>query len=95
MTPLTAHLVAAYDWRVSMQILALIAAVILIPATFLLRRPPALEKAVAGASAAGPVEEADRSDMTVRQALQSPPFIILALTNFFCCATHSVRSSTR
>ena len=89
MTPLTAWLIASHDWRTSMQVLALIAAVILIPATFLLRRPPALERAAVGAPVAAPVEEADRSDMTVRQALLSPPFIILALTNFFCCATHS------
>jgi MFS family permease len=78
-----------------MQILALIAAVIIIPATFLLRRPPALEAAPAGApapAAAATVvstDEMDRSDMTVKQALLSAPFIILALTNFFCCATHS------
>jgi MFS family permease len=90
MTPLSAWLVTHYDWRVSMQILALIAAVILIPATFLLRRPPALaQAAAAGMPAAVPLEEADRSDMTVKQALLSPPFIILSLTNFFCCATHS------
>jgi MFS family permease len=89
MTPLTAWLIAHHDWRFSMQVLALIAAVILIPTTFLLRRPPALERAVAGAPAAVPADEVDRSDMTVRQALLSPPFVILALTNFFCCATHS------
>ena len=27
--------------------------------------------------------------MSVEQVLRSPPFIILCLTNFFCCATHS------
>jgi len=27
--------------------------------------------------------------MTSGQALRSPQFIILLLTNFFCCATHS------
>src|SRR5688500_7880079 len=27
--------------------------------------------------------------MSVRDALKSPTFIILVLTNFFCCATHS------
>ena len=27
--------------------------------------------------------------MTTRTALTSAPFIVLALTNFFCCATHS------
>jgi predicted MFS family arabinose efflux permease len=89
MTPLSAHLVANYDWRVSMQILALIAAVIFVPATFFLRRPPALERAVTGAPAAVLLDEVDGSGMTVRQALLSSPFIILALTNFFCCATHS------
>ena len=89
MTPLTAWLVANYDWRFSMQVLALIATVILIPATFLLRRPPAMVQAMPGVSAAVAIDDPDRSDMTVRQALQSPPFIILALTNFFCCATHS------
>jgi MFS family permease len=89
MTPLNAWLVAHYDWRQCMQILALIAAVILIPTTFLLRRPPALERAAAGAPSSAMPDEVDRSDMTVRQALTSAPFIILALTNFFCCATHS------
>jgi MFS family permease len=89
MTPLTAWLIANYDWRFSMQVLALIAAVILVPATFLLRRPPALERAAAGAPAGVPADEVDRSDMTVRQALLSRPFIVLALANFFCCATHS------
>ncbi|HZP19497.1 MAG TPA: MFS transporter [Bauldia sp.] len=89
MTPLTAWLVSEYDWRLSMRILAVIAAAILVPATLLLRRPPALERAAAGVPSAVPMDEVDRSDMTVRQALLSPPFIILALTNFFCCATHS------
>jgi MFS family permease len=89
MTPLSAWLVATYDWRVSMQFLALIAAVILIPATFFMRAPPALAQAASGAPAAVSLEDADRSDMTVKQALVSGPFIILALTNFFCCATHS------
>ena len=27
--------------------------------------------------------------MTVQQALRSPQFVVLVLTNFFCCATHS------
>jgi MFS family permease len=90
MTPVNAWLVANHDWRVSMQILALVSAVILIPTTFLLRRPPALERAAVGAPpAAGSDAEVDRSDMSVRGALTSAPFIILALTNFFCCATHS------
>ena len=37
------------------------------------------------------VSEADepQSGMSLGQALRSPQFIILLLTNFFCCATHS------
>ena len=30
-----------------------------------------------------------QADMSVGQALRSPQFIVLLLTNFFCCATHS------
>ncbi len=89
MTPLTAWLITEYDWRVSMRILAIIAAVILIPTTMLLRRPPALERPAAGTPTPVAVDDVDRSGMTVREALWSAPFIILALTNFFCCATHS------
>ena len=90
MTPLSAWLVTNYDWRFSMQVLALITAVIVLPATFLLRRPPALEQRPAGAPAAAmAADDVDRSDMSTKQALLSPPFIILALTNFVCCATHS------
>jgi MFS family permease len=41
---------------------------------FLVRRPPALEY---------------EADMSLGQALRSPPFVTLFVTNFFCCATHS------
>ena len=37
---------------------------------------------------AGPGDE-PQAGMSVAQALRSPQFIILLLTNFFCCATHS------
>jgi MFS family permease len=57
----------------------------MIPAALLVRRAPALQagQAVASAEAEAP------SDMSVGQAIRSPQFIILLLTNFFCCATHS------
>jgi MFS family permease len=80
MSPLAAWLVSIHDWRTSMLIVAAIVAVVMIPAAFLVRRPPALE------AAAVPGEE---SEMSLGQALRSPQFIILLLTNFFCCATHS------
>ncbi len=84
MSPLAAWLVSNHDWRTSMQIVALVIAAIMIPVSLLVRRAPALE---GGAST--PSSDASQSDMTLAQALRSPQFIILLLTNFFCCATHS------
>jgi MFS family permease len=85
MSPLAAWLVSSHDWRTSMQILAVVVAVIMIPVSLLVRRPPALESAHAAPSGDG----AAPSEMSLAQALRSPQFIILLLTNFFCCATHS------
>src|SRR5439155_26021725 len=42
MAPLAAWLVAHHDWRTSMQIVALVVAVIMIPVSLLVRRAPAL-----------------------------------------------------
>lgn len=84
MAPLAAWLVANYDWRASMQIIAVIAAALMLPAAMLVRRPPALETAQPEASAGDP-----QAGMTVGQAVRSPQFVTLLLANFFCCATHS------
>jgi MFS family permease len=85
MAPLAAWLVTIHDWRTSMLIIAAVAAVLMIPTSLLVRRPPALESGTPEAAAA----REPQSDMTVRQALRSPQFAILMLANFFCCATHS------
>jgi MFS family permease len=85
MSPLAAWLVSVYDWRTSLLIIAGIAAAIMIPAALLVRRPPALEAGSTAASADGE----GQPGMSVGQAIRSPQFIILLLTNFFCCATHS------
>ncbi|MGZ3304878.1 MAG: MFS transporter [Asticcacaulis sp.] len=85
MSPIAAWLISGHDWRTSMLIIAGIAAVIMIPLSFLVRRPPALDAPVlpvAGDASAAP-------EMSLREAVRSPQFIILLLTNFFCCATHS------
>jgi MFS family permease len=84
MSPVAAWLVSTHDWRQSMLIIAGIAAVLMIPASFLVRRPPALEAGVSAEMATS-----DAPDMSLKQAVRSPQFIILLLTNFFCCATHS------
>ncbi|HMN81321.1 MAG TPA: MFS transporter [Burkholderiaceae bacterium] len=84
MAPLAAWLVTVHDWRTAMQVIAALAAVLMIPTALLVRRPPALDGGQGATAADGP-----RSDMTVRQAVRSPQFITLMLANFFCCATHS------
>ena len=83
MSPLAGWLVTIYDWRTSLQIIAALAAVTMIPAALLLRRPPVLEGPNAVSASEG------QPDMSLGQALRSPQFVILLLTNFFCCATHS------
>jgi MFS family permease len=85
MSPLAAWLVSNYDWRTSLLIMAALAAVLMIPASLLVRRPPTLENQNMAASAG----EESQSGMSLGQALRSPQFIILMATNFFCCATHS------
>src|SRR3984893_5072448 len=85
MSPLVAWLVSSHDWRTSMQIVALVVAAIMIPVSLLVRRAPALESGLSAPSA----DSAREPEMSLAQALRSPQFVILLLTNFFCCATHS------
>lgn len=85
MAPLAAWLVTHTDWRTSMLVIAAIAAGVMIPVSFLVRRPPAL----AGDGGGEAVDEGPQKDLTLGRALRSPQFAILMATNFFCCATHS------
>ncbi|WP_049103323.1 MFS transporter, partial [Burkholderia cenocepacia] len=86
MAPLAAWLVSVRDWRTSMLLIAALAAAVMIPVSLLVRRAPALDAAPAHAApAAGGAPAA----MSVADALRSPQFMVLLLTNFFCCATHS------
>jgi MFS family permease len=85
MSPLAAWLVSHHDWRTSLLVIAGLSAVLMIPVTFLVRRPPALERPAVATAAGGDPD----SGMSLGQALRSAPFIVLVLTNFFCCATHS------
>lgn len=88
MSPLVAWLITLHDWRTTLLIVAGIVAAVMIPTALLIRRPPALVVAGEGGASAGPSEAAEAGP-SVRQVLRSPLFIILLLTNFFCCATHS------
>jgi MFS family permease len=85
MSPLAAWLVSNHDWRTSMQIVAAVVGGIMIPVSLLVRRAPALESGHSAPSGDG----APQAEMSMAQALRSPQFIILLLTNFCCCATHS------
>ena len=85
MSPLAAWLVSFYDWRSSLLVIAALAGAIMIPTAFLIRRPPIAEGENAAQSADGELQ----SGMSLGQAVRSPQFMILVLTNFFCCATHS------
>jgi MFS family permease len=80
--PIAAALVSSYDWRFAQLLIGCAVWALLLPAAFLVRRAPAPAPAV-GQS---PVAEAR---MTVREALTSPQFAVLAGTYFLCCATHS------
>lgn len=87
-SPFAAWLVTGHDWRSSMQIIALIAGVIMIPLSLLVRRPPLQNmQETSGSRMQG--TGATPSGMTLREIVRTPQFIVLLLTNFFCCATHS------
>jgi MFS family permease len=85
LSPLTAWLVQAHDWRSSLQIIAALVAIVMVPVALLVRRPPALAQAAPAAAAGAAHEPA----LSVGQALRSAPFLILVLTSFLSCATHS------
>jgi MFS family permease len=85
MSPLVAWLISHHDWRTTMLIVAGIVGAVMIPLSLLIRRPPGLD-APPAASAAG---EGAPPEMSLKEALRSPQFLILVATNFFCCATHS------
>jgi MFS family permease len=89
MSPLVARLIAAHDWRTVFTILAAIVALVMLPATLLLRRASTFRGGNATAPGASQSADDIRPEMTIGQALRSPQFQILFLTNFCCCATHS------
>jgi MFS family permease len=89
MSPFAAWLISIYDWRTSFQIIAVFVAVAMIPVALLVRRPPGLEAAEGATAGTEPPPPGTVPEMSVRDALRSPQFLILLATNFFCCATHS------
>jgi MFS family permease len=80
--PLARWLISTYDWRTAMLMLGDLVWVVVIPAAFLVRNPPAAASAAAAVAGEGPT-------LTVAQALRTPQFAAIALTHFACCAAHS------
>lgn len=70
MAPLAAWLISHQLWRTSLLVLAGVAAVLMIPATLLVRRPPTL-------ASPAPEGQAGPPPMSLSQALRSRPFIVL------------------
>jgi MFS family permease len=85
MSPWVAWLAASCDWRQVLQIVAILVVVVIAPVSLLVRRSPALERVSAHAGGTATADPA----IPIGQLLHSSPYIVLVLTNFFCCATHS------
>jgi MFS family permease len=86
-TPLASVLITAYGWRSAMLMIAIGVWIILIPATFLIRRAPAAVAAPSPAPAVVTNGPAPRSVLST--TLRSPQFIVLAAVFCLCCAAHS------
>jgi MFS family permease len=85
MSPWVARLAASHDWRQVLQIVAILVVAVIVPVSLLVRRPPALERLPAHMVRTATAEPT----MSIGQLIRSPPYIVLIVTNFFCCATHS------
>jgi MFS family permease len=83
-SPFASWLIQTYDWRTAQLCIAILAWVLLVPTALLVRRAP-----IPGAKGGTAETAAGGAGMTVRQALGSTQFIVLAATFFCCCATHS------
>jgi len=82
MGPLARWMTTSYDWRTAMLVIGDLAWLLIIPAALLVREPVAPRPGAASAGGEG-------GEFTVGQALRTPQFAAIALTNFACCAAHS------
>jgi len=82
MGPLARWMTTSYDWRTAMLVIGDLAWLLVIPAALLVREPVAPRPGAASAGGEG-------GEFTVGQALRTPQFAAIALTNFACCAAHS------
>jgi len=85
-SPFANWLLTVQDWRGAQLTIAALCAVVMVPASLLVRQPPAPLAPPAGAPAPGAEVGVETS---LGKALRSPPFIVLGATYFACCAMHS------
>ena len=85
MGPLARWIITAYDWRTAMFVFGELALVVIVPAAFFVREPPAPSSIAGMTAAAG----ADGREFTAAEALRSPQFAAIGLAYFACCAAHS------
>jgi MFS family permease len=81
-SPFARWLITDYGWRTAMLTLGALSWLLVIPAGLLVRKPPALPRAIATASPAS-------REFTVARALCTPQFAAISFTYFACCAAHS------
>lgn len=86
-SPIATILIETYGWRFAMSAIGITALVLLLPISLLVRRPPITEESPR--TAAVPASRAGFLPKGALEALKTPPFIVLAVTFFFCCGAHS------
>jgi MFS family permease len=80
--PMARAIISVSDWRAAMFDLGLLALVVVLPTSLLVRNAPAEPVLASGLAA-------DDRGFTVAQALRTPQFAAVAGTFFACCAAHS------
>ena len=87
--PFSQWLISEFGWRQAQFLMGAGVLVLLVPMSFLIRRPPAVSPDAADAPQTTAAPQSEPSNLTVGQALRTPQFIVLALVFFACCACHS------
>lgn len=86
-TPLATVLIGTYGWRDAMMMTAIAAAVLIVPAAFLIRRAP--QALAESPTPASDVVPADKPPTSIGAIFRTPQFIVLAAVFFLCCGAHS------
>jgi MFS family permease len=87
MTPLATVLIEMQGWRNAMMLTAIAATAIIVPASFLIRRAPAVEAAPTATDV--PASAPASAGSPILDVMRKPQFIVLAAVFFLCCGAHS------